>query len=1137
MILSRYRRIQLIVTGVSTAAICLTIMALPYTLQPGLVFDTRSILISVTALVFGPVPAAITTAAALAFRISAGGIGTLPGVSVITSCALIGLAWRRWMYPKTMKWRWLNTYLMSMIVHLVMLACMLLLPYPNNIDTIRAIALPVLVIYPVTSMLLSMLLMRQSDTRQLQKQLEQSEERFRVLFEQAPLGYQSLDEDGRILTVNRQWLDMMEYTRDEVIGRKFSDFLSPEFLEFYDQKFSEFKKQGYCQCELEILTKAGKPLYISHEGKIRYGNNNEIIQSHCILKDITLQKAAQDQLRVSEENYRRLFETMAQGVVYQSADGEIISANPAAERVLGMTLDQMRGKTSMDPHWQAIREDGTEMSGNDHPNMVALRTGKPFGPFVMGVFQPQISERVWLSVYATPLFRPGEKKPYQAYALFEDITAERKARHDYRTLFNRMMDAFAVHEIICDEQGKPVDYRFLAANPAFEAMTGLKADDIIGKSVRDVIPDIEPFWIETYAKVALTGEPVKFENFSSGLGKHYAISAYRPKPMQFACTFTDITQLVRAEKEAKENLLRLQGLLENSLIPIIIFDSKGRCIEASSYVYKMLSTSKEELRNKDVSQFLPKDIADKVLETVSQKQTDENIFEGLQPLELPNGERFFESRFFAIPVADNSEKLFGYIGIDVTERILAEQALHESEKRYASYIENAPTGILIINDKGQVIETNAATGKVSGYTGEELQKMELTDFIAAGSLDKVLQLLKELADQGAVNGDLQIKHKDGSARWVNVRAVKLSEDRFLCFVSDITEQKTATEKLIYANTHDAMTGLVNRRYFAREAEQLNVPEQMPLSIILADINGLKLINDSFGFDEGDRVIVQTAEFLRGFCREGDILARTGGDDFSFLLPRTDFRKAMEILYNIQEACGEYNAQISNASLHISLALGAGTKETIDDDWVEANKQADNYLFQRKLLEQKSSHSSILATIKATMMEKSHETEAHEERMAEMARKVGTSMGLSEGDLNNMELLAELHDIGKVGISEQVLNKPGKLNEEEWAEMKKHPEIGERIAMSASSLAPIANYILCHHERWDGSGYPQGLKGSEIPLLSRILSVVDAYDAMTQDRVYQKAVSHEEAIEEIKRCAGTQFDPQVTKIFCEEVFGE
>ena len=178
----------------------------------------------------------------------------------------------------------------------------------------------------------------------------------------------------------------------------------------------------------------------------------------------------------------------------------------------------------------------------------------------------------------------------------------------------------------------------------------------------------------------------------------------------------------------------------------------------------------------------------------------------------------------------------------------------------------------------------------------------------------------------------------------------------------------------------------------------------------------------------------------------------------------------------------------------------------------------------------SSHSAIVASIKATMIEKSQETEEHAERLAILSRAVAMELNLPQSDQDKLELLATLHDIGKIGISDQILTKQGKLSAEEWVEMKRHPEIGYRIAMASSELIPVAESILCHHERWDGSGYPKGLSGESIPLLSRILAVVDSYDAMTQDRPYRKAMTHEEAIEEVVRNSGTQFDPRIAELF-------
>lgn len=165
-----------------------------------------------------------------------------------------------------------------------------------------------------------------------------------------------------------------------------------------------------------------------------------------------------------------------------------------------------------------------------------------------------------------------------------------------------------------------------------------------------------------------------------------------------------------------------------------------------------------------------------------------------------------------------------------------------------------------------------------------------------------------------------------------------------------------------------------------------------------------------------------------------------------------------------------------------------------------------------------------------MFEKSQETEEHAERMMRLSKEMGLALGLSDSQLNELELLSALHDIGKMSISSGILGKSGKLNEEEWVEIRKHPAAGFRIAQATSELRPIAKYILCHHERWDGKGYPQGLKGESIPMLSRILTIVDSFDAMTNSRPYRSALTFEEAMEEIRNNSGTQFDPDLSRLF-------
>jgi diguanylate cyclase len=1127
----RFRRWQPWINGAVLSIICIVLMNIPFTLKPGLIYDTRSVLISVTGLVFGLIPTLMTLAAAIIFRISLGGIGAPAGIAVILSSAAIGLAWRRWVYPRTKKWRWGSALLMGIAVHIAMLVCtLLLLPYPDSIDVIRKIAFPVLVLYPAGSILLSMLLIRQEEYKGMRNQLEQSEERFKALFQKAPLGYQSLDFGGNFIEVNQQWLDMLGYTRDEVIGKWFGDFVTPEHREAFRERFPLFKEQGYIHSEFRMLHKNGTPIFIAFDGKIGYGADGNFLQTHCILQNVTLQKKMEDDLRASEEQYRRLFETMALGVVYQDKNGSIISVNPAAERILGRTFEQMKNETSLSPSWRTLFEDESVASGNDHPSMIALKTGKPCGPRVMGVYNPEILDHVWISIIATPLFHPGENEPYEVYTTFQDITAEHKANRNYYLLFQEMIDAYALHEMIYDPYGKPVDYRFLAVNSAFEHMTGLKAEDIIGKTVLEVLPETEQYWIETYGHVAMSGEAIRFENYTVTSDKYFLVSAYKPAPNQFACTFSDVTMRVRAENESQRIMSRMRALLDNSPSPIMIVDETGQFVEVSKEAERIMGSSGAKTDSPYAAGASMAMIAEKVKRVSRQSAQNDQVLKSLDVFKLAGNKRYFESRLFPIHTLSQDKRLFGYLALDVTERIAAEQALKESEERYSNYIKHSPYGVFVTDEKGRYVDVNPAASVISGYSREQLLQMSILDITAGEFIHTATQLFQLLKKTGSVNAELQYIHADGSIRWWTVSAAKLTEKLYLGFSTDITDKKNAEIELIYLGNRDFLTGLYNRRYFEMELKRIDAEKYLPLSIIMGDINGVKLVNDAFGHAEGDRLIVDSAAIMTSCCRPGDTLARIGGDEFGILLPNTDSTAALKVLANIQDAMKRFDEIELNDRFRHSISLGFGTKKSMDEDILKIVKIAEEYLYQRKLLEHSSSHSAIIASIKATMFEKSHETEEHAERLVILSKLVADGLHLDQGDRDRLELLATLHDIGKVGISDQILSKQGKLTAEEWVEMKRHPEIGYRIAMSSPELIAVAEGILCHQEHWDGTGYPRGLQREEIPLLSRIIGVVDAFDAMTQDRPYRSAMTDEEAIEEIEKNTGTQFDPVIARIF-------
>jgi diguanylate cyclase (GGDEF)-like protein/PAS domain S-box-containing protein len=351
---------------------------------------------------------------------------------------------------------------------------------------------------------------------------------------------------------------------------------------------------------------------------------------------------------------------------------------------------------------------------------------------------------------------------------------------------------------------------------------------------------------------------------------------------------------------------------------------------------------------------------------------------------------------------------------------------------------------------------------------------------------------------------------------------------------DITERNQKEEEISYIGYHDYLTGLNNRRCFEEKKKRLDAEEYLPLTAVFADMDGLKLINDGFGYANGDKLLIEAAEILKKCCRASDVVFRIGGDEFCILLPKASAETARKIVKRIRSMCDSTYIDLGGSSVRPSISMGYDTKIRAEQDFSDIIGNAENLMRRSKLLQRKNVRSDLLSTIKDTMLESSHESPEHAERLVKLALALGEELNLSEERLMKLELAAALHDIGTTSIDNNILSKQEELTQDDWAQIRKHPEAGYRIAQATSELMPISEYILSHHERWDGKGYPQGLKGEQIPLISRIITLVDSYDAMTEDRPYRSAMTQQEAISGILRNAGTQFDPKIVKIFIEKI---
>jgi len=375
------------------------------------------------------------------------------------------------------------------------------------------------------------------------------------------------------------------------------------------------------------------------------------------------------------------------------------------------------------------------------------------------------------------------------------------------------------------------------------------------------------------------------------------------------------------------------------------------------------------------------------------------------------------------------------------------------------------------------------------------------------------------------------RRKDGilitgliSGKSVAVKGVEY----MVTYVHNITERKRAEEKMYYMSYHDQLTGLYNRRFFEDELLKLDKDENLPLSIIMCDINGLKLINESFGSMFGDEILKATAELIKKGCRDDDIIARLGGDEFVIILPKTDILQAEQMVNRLNIAASK---KIMN-SVSLSISHGYETKCRSDQKIEDILSQAENNLYRHKLYESASMRNKTVGLIMNMLFEKSSREEKHSKRVGDLCKAIATRMQFSKDNISQIKTAGLLHDIGKIGIEEKILNKSNALDIDDWKEIKKHPEAGWRILSAASEFTELAGFVLEHHERWDGKGYPKGLKGEEISVQARIIAVADSYDAMTNKRSYRQALNEEDAIIEIQRSSGTQFDPQIVTAFIE-----
>jgi diguanylate cyclase (GGDEF)-like protein/PAS domain S-box-containing protein len=557
-----------------------------------------------------------------------------------------------------------------------------------------------------------------------------------------------------------------------------------------------------------------------------------------------------------------------------------------------------------------------------------------------------------------------------------------------------------------------------------------------------------------------------------------------------------------------------------------------RYIDSNHYHEQMTGLAREDLRGKTPQEVLPPPLAVTVEKNYRRCWNLKSTIVYEETLSLPKDIRTWQTTLTPIYEAGEVRYIIGS-GIDISGQKSVEIAFQEAHEQFESFFSLSPDLLCIANTHGRITKANKAWKFLMGYEPMDLQDTLIFELVHPEDFETSINALNTLNRGESLMGFvIRMRTSAGEYRFIEWNA-EPSGSHIFAAARDITERKANEDRLMYLNFHDPLTGLYNRAYFEDALTRMDVPRNMPISVITADLNGLKLVNDTFGHAEGDTLLRMAADVLKKACRADDIIARVGGDEFSLLLPRTDAETANHIIQRIQSL-----AHVAHTgTVMLSLSLGEATKTAEHHLITHILKDSESAMYHNKLLESRWAKNALIESIASVMESQASRTMEHCRRVQKLSEAFGKRLGLTPERIEDLSLLALMHDIGIMSVPMEIVDKRGPLEIPERVQIQKHSESGYRIAVSSPDFARVAEDILSHHERWDGEGYPRGLSRRNIPLHARIVALIEAYDTMRHDQVYRPRLSKDQIQKELADGAGTQFDPHLTRLFLSEFLVE
>ncbi len=852
-------------------------------------------------------------------------------------------------------------------------------------------------------------------------------------------------------------------------------------------------------------------------------------------------RESEKSLLESEEKYRRIAENITDVVWTSDLNFHMNYVSPSIERLVGETpdayllwpIEKRFTQTGIDVIRSALIE---ELKRENNPEVDKNRTR---------LFELEHYKKgggsLWVSMHVS-FVRDAQNQIIGLQGVTRDITARKLAE---RALLNselrhrRLFETTKVGILVLDAATGTITN----VNPFLVSMLGYPSGYYLGSTIwnldifKSFIGSFEEFTALRERKDIQDDDVVLQTEDGRMLDVEFVCNTYLVgEQALIQCNFRDITDRKQAQRAMLHSYDLLRYIIEHNHSAVAVHDKNMKYLFVSQRYLEDYGVTEDIIgkHHYDVFPNLPerhRQAHQKALAGQVIKQAEDVYFQ-------EDGSMFF-TRWECRPWHEADGSVGGIILYleNITERKQNEVALLKTKEYLEQLIGNANAPIVVWNEELNITKCNMAFQKLVGRKESEILGCSIGTFIPARSSGLILHRIENIIKQKSTGTtEFDIIHKNRSVRTVlwslatTYDADGINKTFTIAQGQDITERIAAEKKLMYLGYHDQLTGIYNRRFFEEEMKKLDTEQNLPLTIVVGDINGLKLVNDSFGHHVGDELLQKAAITICKACRSDDIVARLGGDEFVMVFLKTSQQEAMQIINKIEN----FAMGVTIANVDLSISFGCETITDGRQSISDAVANAENQMYKNKLHERSSLRSNIINVVMNALFEKSSRESKHSERVSRICQAIASAMDFDRDYVKQIGIAGLVHDIGKIGVEETVLNKPGKLTPDERIEIERHPETGWRILSASSEFSDLAQFVLEHHERWDGSGYPRKLAGEKISIEARIIAIADSFDAMTSERSYGKGISREEAVAELQRCAGKQFDPHIVHLFVNQV---